>query len=214
MMGQPLSNLRRRRSARTLRGFAAHPTPSAPPNLSRETLINALQTVAAYITSKNQDITLIVVGDTVNTMLLRSRPNTHDVHFFNDNLTPAEVKSLSKATKLAFKRKPHSRARMAQQPYRSIHSLDSQFWPPLGNIYFVPSGISTVQLYNQDDAVHYLERYLSQHPTASVTQVTVRAWFAQYLLHWTTETELLLLAVNSTYKITSNAQHDPINLNN
>lgn len=44
------------------------------------------------------------------------------------------------------------------------------------------SGISTVQPYDQDDAVHYLERYLSQHSTASVTQVTLRAWFAQYLL--------------------------------
>lgn len=87
-MGQPLSKLRRRRSARTLRSLAARPTPSGPPNLSREALINALQNVAAYITSKNQGITLIVVGGTINTMLLRSRPNTHDVDFFND-LTPA-----------------------------------------------------------------------------------------------------------------------------
>lgn len=76
------------------------------------------------------------------------------------------------------------------------------------------SGISTVQPYDQDDAVHYLERYLSQHSTASVTQVTLRAWFAQYLLLWTTETEMLLPAVNATYKITFNAQQDPINLNN
>ncbi|KAJ6076929.1 hypothetical protein N7499_008910 [Penicillium canescens] len=206
-MGQPLSNLRRRRSARTLRGFAARPTPSAPPNLSRETLINALQTVAAYITSKNQDITLIVVGDTVNTMLLRSRPNTHDVHFFNDNITPAEETAFSGkdgSTTIPFY--SFSRLTILAAPWEylfcaKVHRLSG-------------SGISTVQLYDQDDPVHYLERYLSQHPTASVTQVTVRSWFAQYLLHWTTETELLLLAVNSTYKITSNAQHDPINLNN
>ncbi|CEJ57059.1 hypothetical protein PMG11_05767 [Penicillium brasilianum] len=103
-MGQSLSNLRRRRSARTLQGLAARPTPSSPPNLSRETLTNALQNVAAYIASKDQGITLIVVGGTINTMLLRSRPNTHDVDFFNDNLTPAEIKCLSKATKSAFKK--------------------------------------------------------------------------------------------------------------
>lgn len=113
-MGQSLSNLRRRRSARTLRGLAPRPTRSSPPNLSRETLTNALRNVAAYLASKNQDITLIFVGGTINTMLLRNRPNTHDVDFFNDNLTPAEVKCLSKATKSAFKKNPHARARMAQ----------------------------------------------------------------------------------------------------
>ncbi|KAJ6023517.1 uncharacterized protein N7446_013882 [Penicillium canescens] len=191
-MGQPLSNLRRRRSARTLRGFAAHPTPSAPPNLSRETLINALQTVAAYITSKNQDITLIVVGQVP---LEGNQTSIQKETAFSgkDGSTTIPFYSFSRLTILA-----------APWEYlfcAKVHRLSG-------------SGISTVQLYNQDDAVHYLERYLSQHPTASVTQVTVRAWFAQYLLHWTTETELLLLAVNSTYKITSNAQHDPINLNN
>ncbi|KAJ5216370.1 uncharacterized protein N7498_002777 [Penicillium cinerascens] len=241
-MGQSLSSLRRRRSAHTLRGLAARPTQSSPPDLSRETLMNALQNVAAYIASKNQCITLIVVGGTINTILLRSRPNTHDVDFFNDNLTPAEVKCLSKATKSAFKRN-----RTLGQEWLNNHivlfiplhirrillmeALDQHaivFQAPGLTIFAAPwtylfctkmhrlsgSGISTVQPYDQDDAVHYLEKYLSQHSTASVTQVIVRSWFAQYLLQWTTETAMLLPAVNSTYKIIFNVQHDPINLNN
>lgn len=76
------------------------------------------------------------------------------------------------------------------------------------------SGISTAQPYDQDDAAHYLERHLSQHSTASVTQVIVRSWFSQYLLQWTTETEMLLPAVNSTYKIIFSVHHDPIDLSN
>jgi hypothetical protein len=241
-MGQPLSSLRRRRRARTLRSFASRPTPCSPRNLYRETLMNALQSVAAYIVSKDQGITLTVVGGAINTMLLRSRPNTHDVDFFNDNLTPAEVKCLSKATKSAFK----SNRTLGQEWLNNhtvlfiplhirriltMEALDQHaivFQAPGLTLLAAPwaylfctkihrlsgSAISTVQPYDQDEAAHYLQRYLLQHSTASVTQVMVRSWFAQYLLQWTTETEMLLPAVNSTYKIIFNVQHDPINLNN
>ncbi|KAJ5095887.1 hypothetical protein NUU61_005243 [Penicillium alfredii] len=88
-------------------------------------------------------------------------------------------------------------------------------WPWHGRIHRLSgSGISTGQPYDQDDAARYLERQPSQHSTASVTQVILRSWFAHYLLQWTTETEMLLPAVDSTYKIIFSVQHDPINLNN
>lgn len=241
-MGHALSNLRRRRSARALRGIAACPAASSPSNLSRETLMNALQNAAAYIASKNQDITLIVVGGVINTILLQSRPNTRDVDFFNDNLTPAEVKCISKATKSAFKRDrtlgqewlnnytvlfiPFHIRRILRTEALDQHAI--VFQAPGLTILAAPwaylfctkihrlsgSGISTIQPYDQDDAVHYLGRYLSQNHTASVTQVIVRSWFAQYLLQWTNETAMLLPAINSTYKIVFNVQRDPIHLNN
>lgn len=248
-MGQSLSSLHRRRSTHALRALAPRPTPSSdrltpssPANLSRETLMDALRIVAAYLASKHQEITLIVVGGTINTILLRSRPYTHDVDFFNDNLTPAELKCLSKATKSAFKRNrtlgqewlnnhtvlfiPFHIRRILEMEALEQHAIVFQaqgltlLAAPWAYLFCTKihrlsgSGISNVQTYDHEDAVHYLERYLSQNSTANVTLVVVRSWFAQYLLQWTMVTERLLPTINSTFRAAFNVQHDPINLDN
>ncbi|KAJ9488952.1 hypothetical protein VN97_g4309 [Penicillium thymicola] len=95
-MGQSLSTLRWRRSARSLQELAARPAAirDQSPNLSCEILISALENVAKYTSAKNQDITLVVVGGIISTIFLKSRPETHDVDFFNDNLPPAALKCL------------------------------------------------------------------------------------------------------------------------
>ncbi|KAI2785757.1 hypothetical protein POX_h09516 [Penicillium oxalicum] len=103
-MGQSISTLRRRHSTRTLRDLAAPRDQTiSPPTLTRKNLTDALQNVADYLASKKQNITLIIVGGAINTLLLQSRTHTHDVYFFNDSLTAAEVKCLSKVAKSALK---------------------------------------------------------------------------------------------------------------
>ena len=55
--------------------------------LDKETLEAALTAMAAYIHARHQTITTITVGGAVNTLLLQSRPSTHDVDFLGTNLT-------------------------------------------------------------------------------------------------------------------------------
>lgn len=103
-MGQKHTNLRRGRSARTLRDLARTPTSNAAlPLLSQETLVQALQHVSMYLAAKNRQITLIVVGGVVNTLLLENRVHTRDVDFFNDNLTVEDTAFILQGTKYATK---------------------------------------------------------------------------------------------------------------
>ncbi|KAI3115785.1 hypothetical protein CBS147333_1285 [Penicillium roqueforti] len=239
-MGQSLSTLRWRRSARSLQELAARPAAirDLSPNLSCEILISALENVAKYTSAKNQDITLVVVGGIINTIFLRSRPETHDVDFFNDNLPPATLRCLSKAAKSAFKRNrilgrgwlnnhvvlfvpSHVRRILLDE---ALEQHEVVFQAPGLTLLAAPweflfctklhrlsgRGVSTATSYDQEDAVHYLEKYISLQSTAAVAQGTVRFWFGQYLLDWTTETEELLPGVNSMYQTTFHVEHDPI----
>ncbi|KAJ5691609.1 hypothetical protein N7488_012344 [Penicillium malachiteum] len=241
-MGLSLSTLRQRRNARSLRKLAARPAAirEPSPNLSRETLISALENVAKYSSAKKHDITLVVSGGIINTILLKSRLETHDVDFFSNNLTPAALKCLSKAAKCAFKKD-----RTLGQEWLNNHIIlfipshiqliilgealeqnEVVFQAPGLTLLAAPweylfctkmhrlsgRGVHTKRTYDQEDAVHYLERYFSRHSTAAVAQETVMFWFGQYLIEWRTETERLLPGVNSMYQTTFHVKHDPITL--
>jgi hypothetical protein len=65
----------------------------------------ALRNAGIYLSEKKASITIIAIGDALNTIYLNDRPATH-IDFFNDNLTPDELKLLSDAAKEAVKCDP------------------------------------------------------------------------------------------------------------
>ena len=65
--------------------------------LDRQTLETALKCMADCIDRQGQNITLIIGGGAVNTMLLQSRLSTHDVDFFGTNLNNDQRVLLDKA---------------------------------------------------------------------------------------------------------------------
>lgn len=74
--------------------------------LDRRTLRAALTTMADYIDSQHEHITVITVGGAVNTMLLQTRQTTHDVDFFGTNLNNTQRVLLDDAAKYAERRSP------------------------------------------------------------------------------------------------------------
>ncbi|RDL34678.1 uncharacterized protein BP5553_07806 [Venustampulla echinocandica] len=83
------------------------PPPDHPePELDRETLLKGLGNVARYIEGKHEHITLIAVGGAVNTILLQTRASTHDVDFYNQNLSGEDYGLIKKAIKYARSKDP------------------------------------------------------------------------------------------------------------
>lgn len=106
-IGQSWSNFQQKKHVNTLRELALRRTPGYDtplPDLTRQTLSTALHHVAKHIHKKNANITIIAVGGAVNTMYLRSRNTTHDVDFFNNNLTAKDFEYLIKGAKEAVKK--------------------------------------------------------------------------------------------------------------
>lgn len=71
--------------------------------LDRQTLEGALDSMAQYIRSRGQNITVISTGGAVNTILLQTRQSTHDVDFFG---TISRTSSASWSMKLRTMRIP------------------------------------------------------------------------------------------------------------
>ena len=69
--------------------------------LNRKSLLAALTTMANYIDSHRQNITVVTVGGAVNTILLRTREATHDVDFFGTNINNNQRMLLDEAAKYA-----------------------------------------------------------------------------------------------------------------
>ena len=241
-MGKSLSNLRRKRSASTLRNLAPPPlatTTTPAPDLPVATLMTALHNVASYLVPKKQNLTLIGVGGIVNTVLLRSRTNTHDVDFFNDNLTTAEIKLLLDAAKSAVKKDStleqgwpnnhtvlfiplHLRQTLTAQ---ALSQHETVFQDPGLTIFAdlweyqictkIDRLASTItndaHLHDRNDLLHYLERYLSRNSAMKIPRSTIQSWFMQYMLPWqATNTDQILRNVNMSYKTTFSVHHDVI----
>ncbi|EEP80015.1 predicted protein [Uncinocarpus reesii 1704] len=56
-------------------------------DLDRRNLNKALEYAADFLHRKRQNLTIVAVGGAVNTILLKTREVTHDVDFFNGNLS-------------------------------------------------------------------------------------------------------------------------------
>ncbi|ROV96007.1 hypothetical protein VMCG_07998 [Cytospora schulzeri] len=70
------------------------------PDLNKALLNSALSVVADQLIAQKKNITVVVVGGAVNT-ILGNRASTHDVDFFNAKLAPKELTALDAAAKKA-----------------------------------------------------------------------------------------------------------------
>jgi hypothetical protein len=67
--------------------------------LSTEILTCALQLMAGYISEQEEDLTVIIVGGVVNSLIGRDRRSTYDVNFLGTNLNSSQRVLLGKAAK-------------------------------------------------------------------------------------------------------------------
>lgn len=208
------------------------------PSLDRFTLLAALRTIAVYLAKKKRSVTVVAVGGAVNTIYLESRQTTHDVDFFNNRLTPTDVELLVKGAKEAIRR--DARLDETWFNNRTILFIPQDQREALTNEAFdqhevifseggltvlaAPwqyafcckvdrisgGGINSERVYDRDDAVQYLNRYLTSRGETSVLYSTVRQWFVQYLLRWTSENDSVVLRVNTTYRDRFKLSHDAI----
>ncbi|KAJ5669109.1 hypothetical protein N7462_010179 [Penicillium macrosclerotiorum] len=243
-MGQSLSNLRRQRSASTLRNLAPRPTlPTQQPSLSIATLTSALHNVALHLHSRHNNLTSIVVGGVVNTLLIRSRSHTSDVDFFNDNLTANEIKILMQATKAAMKKDtslgdqwlsnhtvlfiPLNLRRILTS--QSVNQNEIVFRAPGLTILAAPweyqlctkldrlsnSGkLNNTHPYDEEDALHYLARYLDRNSIDVLQKSKIQCWFRDYSLIWHLGTDEILQHINIVYRDRFSIHHNVIDLTN
>ncbi|AEO71566.1 uncharacterized protein THITE_2058890, partial [Thermothielavioides terrestris NRRL 8126] len=206
--------------------------------LDRETLLSALQNVAAYITKKGGNVTVIAIGGAINTIYLRSRQTTHDVDFFNNYLTADDFKHLIQGAREAAKRNPEleeswfnnrtilfipkdQRQTLTDQAFAQREVIFRQggltvlaapwqyaFCCKLDRL--AGSGLHGARSYDLDDAVQYLRRYLVKAGQTQVSYTTVREWFTQYLLRWTSANDEVVTKVNTTYRAAFRVQYNVI----
>ena len=67
----------------------------------RDTLQHALAIMAKSIQQENEDLTIIIVGGAVNTILLGNRHSTHDVDFLGSNMDRDQHGILMRAAAVA-----------------------------------------------------------------------------------------------------------------
>ncbi|KAK4656278.1 hypothetical protein QC762_0058740 [Podospora pseudocomata] len=240
-MGQQYSRLRQRRNADRLRDLAPRRTSGredALPNLDYQTLWNALNNVAAYINRRNGNVTVIAVGGAVNTIHLRSRNATHDVDFFNNQLTVNDYELLINGAKDAVRRDrrlteewfnnrtiffiPQERRDELTEEALLIHEV---IFRAAGlTVLAAPwqysfsckvdrlsgGGLNSAQSYDLDDAVQYIHRYLLQRGGRQVNKSTVRGWFVHYQLQWTHANETVIARVNAAYRARFHVNYDVI----
>jgi len=240
-MGQSWSRWQRHRNAKALRELAPKKTPGHDkplPDLTRDTLLSALRTVATYLAKRKCNTTVIAVGGAVNTIHLRSRGATHDVDFFNDSLTPTEFEHLIKGAREAVKfnaRLDESwfnnrtiffipRAQREALTEQAFAQQEVVFREPGLTVLAAPwqyafcckvdrlagGGLNPARAYDLDDAVQYLHRYLTRCGAAEVQDATVRGWFVEYRLRWTSVNDAVIGRVNSAYRAKFHLNHNPI----
>ena len=70
-------------------------------DLDRLHLQRALGYAAEYLHGKGADVTVVTLGGAVNTILLKTRPTTHDVDFFMTQNSSSEARLLEQAAQVA-----------------------------------------------------------------------------------------------------------------
>ncbi|RBR09029.1 uncharacterized protein FIESC28_10037 [Fusarium coffeatum] len=205
-MGQAASDWKQKRSVNTLLQLAPERNPGHDGSTStfrRETLLAALSNVAAAINKKKGHVTIIAVGGAVNTIYLRSRETTHDVDFFNNNLTAEDFERLKAGVRAASKiDKTLTRDWLNNRtaffiPKDKQHSLTAQalnqreviFEEPGLTVLAAPweyafcgkvdrlsvGGLHSAQDYDLSDALEYLRRYLTKSELEHIPKSTVQA---------------------------------------
>lgn len=229
-MGQSWSKWNDRRNAKSLVELAPKKTPGQEeplPKLNRNTLLGALENVAASIAKKKGNVTVIAVGGAVNTIYLQSRDATHDVDFFNEYLTPADYENLVRSARDAAKRDTSlgeewfNNRTILFIPNNQRRSLTDEAIQQ-GEVIFKKKGLTVLaapwnyafcckvdrlagsglygaRQYDLSDAVEYLGRHLETAGASSVSKKTIQDWFEQYSLRWTANTEAVLSRIAQGY---------------
>lgn len=172
------------------------------PDLDRDTLLTALGNVASYLHSKKAQITVIAIGGAVNTIFFQTRRTTHDVDFFNQNLTKSDGQLIQAASQYAQSQNGNlqsewlnnrtiifipkdQRKRLTQD---AILQNEVVFDAPGLQVLAAPwnyafsakldriAGSSGSTQYDISDAADYLHRYLTIHHIASIKQSEVQGW--------------------------------------
>ncbi|RYP91882.1 hypothetical protein DL770_002004 [Monosporascus sp. CRB-9-2] len=203
-MGRSWSRWQQKRSAKTLRELAPPKTPGQDDptqTYNRETLLTALQNVAAYIHKKGGHVTIVAVGGAVNTIYLQSRATTHDVDFFNEFMTRKESGILLNGAKNALKHDKSlqeqwfnnrtiffiprdKRAMLTQEAFQQQDIMFSEngltvlaapwkyaFCCKVGRI--AGDSILSARPYDLDDAVQYLYRHVRLKNVAQIREQTI-----------------------------------------
>ncbi|KAF2761227.1 hypothetical protein EJ05DRAFT_473767 [Pseudovirgaria hyperparasitica] len=192
----------------------AHPgQQSLAPELNRDTLVRALENVAAYLKSKGISITVIAVGGAVNTIFCRTRGTTHDIDFFNSILKDKEFKAIIEASSYA-----RSKDRQLQSDWfnnrtvlfvpRSQRDALTRRAIAQNEVVFQAKGLTVLAApwdyaiaaklnrltgssgsgkpskpYDMSDAATYLERYLRSKRAKGITKSQIKAWARLYETH-------------------------------
>jgi len=171
--------------------------------LDRHTLQAALATMADFIDSQRQNITVITVGGAVNTLLLQTRRATHDIDFLGTNLNNNERILLDQASKYANRK---SRTPLGGNWFNN----QTMLWIPANvnrditeqaiqqnEVVFQRRGLRIIaapwnyalcgkmnrlvtnrdiRTYDLSDAADYLHRYIERHGGRPVAVAEVRRW--------------------------------------
>ncbi|KAK2788775.1 hypothetical protein FQN52_006531 [Onygenales sp. PD_12] len=184
------------------------PIPQTTHEIERPILENALAAMARFLAQKKVELTVIAVGGAVNTLLLRSRPSTHDVDIFGSNLNNDSRILLDEATQYAIRQ---SSAPLGTDWFNT----ENQMWlsPSLhreltneamrqnvvvfhrpglrvlaapweyafsGKIARLLTGGSQIRPYDLADATHYLHQYISRNGGRPVTLATIEGWARRF----------------------------------
>ncbi|KAL9002477.1 MAG: hypothetical protein Q9188_004595 [Gyalolechia gomerana] len=174
--------------------------------LDRQTLRAALNTMADYIDSHRQEITVITVGGAVNTMMLRTRDSTHDLDFFGTNLDNAQRVLLDEAARYAERR---SATPLGAEWFNNqtmlwippdVHRTVTQEAMHQNEVVFYKKGLRVIAApwnyafcgkmnrlvrpdqarpYDLPDAVSYLRRYIEQRG-GPVPVAAIQDWCRRY----------------------------------
>ncbi len=173
----------------------------------KRTLEHALAVMAQYIQLHDEDLTIIIIGGAVNTILLESRQATHDIDFLGTNINKDQHKILMSAAAYARSRcQPKLEygwlnnevnlglpTKILQQITREAIAQDEVVFHRRGlKVIAAPWELQLcgkmnrhasggiVRPYDLSDAVVYLHRYIQTHDGQQVSAKMIRRWATSY----------------------------------
>lgn len=173
----------------------------------KRTLEHALAVMAQYLQSHGEDLTIIIIGGAVNTILLESRQTTHDIDFLGTNINREQHQTLMRAATYARSScQPKLEygwwnnevnlglpTKILQQITREALTQDEVVFHRKGlKIIAAPWELQLcgkinrhasggiVRSYDLSDAVAYLRRYVQTHDDQPISSKMIKKWAISY----------------------------------
>lgn len=130
--------------------FETGPKREILPDVPVNVITSALTNVASYISQKGGNVTIIGVGGVVNALLLKSRPATHDLEFFNEKLTSSDLDLLIEGASKAMGKDPRLQvhwsrnAKLFYIPRDNQHEALTKEALKLNNVIFKKPGLTVL----------------------------------------------------------------------